>query len=217
LNHLHVDSIQKQFVGRHILTDIFLNCSTGDVVGLLGRNGTGKSTLMKIIAFALKADFRHVSINGKALLNTADNRQLISYLPQEQFIPGHIKIKSAFQIYCHPSKLNTIYNDRFIKPLLHRKTHALSGGELRYLEIMLLLYSESQFCLLDEPFKGIAPLYKEKIADLIIQNATEKGIIISDHDYKNVMKVTNKNYILNDGGTYEVKNEEDLRDWKYIR
>ena len=216
MSHLHVDSIQKSFNGKQILTDIYLSCSTGEIVGLLGRNGTGKSTLLKIISGSLRADFKHVKVDDQVMLKTKDHKNRITYLAQDQLIPSHIHVDLAIKLYCKPEKAKLILKNALVQRLLGKKPFELSSGELRYIEIMIVLFSEASFCLLDEPFKGIAPLYKEKISALIVEQSKLKGIVVSDHDYRNVLKVTHRNYILNDGGIYEVKNEEELRAWNYL-
>jgi ABC-type lipopolysaccharide export system ATPase subunit len=92
----------------------------------------------------------------------------------------------------------------------------LSGGESRYLEVKLLLNLDSIFVLLDEPFNGISPLHVELIKAMILDKASKKGIILTDHDYRNVLDVSNKYYLLFDGGLKQVNTKEDLIYWGYV-
>ena len=97
-NHLlEIDSIQKSFDNKNILSDVYLKCETNDVIGLLGRNGSGKSTLLKIIFGIESADFKFVRIDGKVKTKTKDLFYEISYLPQDNCIPNAFSVKKAIQ------------------------------------------------------------------------------------------------------------------------
>lgn len=92
----------------------------------------------------------------------------------------------------------------------------MSGGEARIAEIYLVLNSEAEFCILDEPFSNIAPKHVEKMQELIIQHKADKGIIISDHMYESVMGITDDLFLLRDGYTFPIKTREDLIHHGYI-
>ncbi|MBK8884478.1 MAG: hypothetical protein IPN67_19615 [Bacteroidales bacterium] len=111
---------------------------------------------------------------------------------------------------------NEILDDEVFTKVLDTKIRYLSGGESRYLEVKLLLNLESLFVLLDEPFNGISPLHIEKVKTMILDKSAEKGIILTDHDYRNVLDVANKYYLLFDGGLKPIKTKKDLIDWGYI-
>ena len=100
--------------------------------------------------------------------------------------------------------------------MLKQKYRELSGGEKRILEIFLIVYSTSKYTLIDEPFNGIAPVYKDEIKRIITEQSRHKGFIITDHDYINVLDVATRIIIMHDGGTKEVKSKEDLDNWGYI-
>jgi lipopolysaccharide export system ATP-binding protein len=96
------------------------------------------------------------------------------------------------------------------------KIRDLSGGESRYLEVKLLLNLNTLFVLLDEPFNGISPVHVELIKKMIIEKSSKKGIILTDHDYRNVLDVANKHYVLFDGGLKPVMTNHDLAYWGYL-
>ena len=96
------------------------------------------------------------------------------------------------------------------------KIRNLSGGESRYLEVKLLLNHDANFVLLDEPFNGISPLHVELIKKMILYQSLKKGIILTDHDYRNVLDVANKYYLLFDGGLKTIKTKQDLINWGYV-
>ena len=84
------------------------------------------------------------------------------------------------------------------------------------LEILLIVLSDVSFTFIDEPFNGVAPLYKEQIKNLIRKRVKNKGFIITDHDYRNVLDIATRIIIIHDGATKEIKNKEELKYWGYI-
>src|ERR1700722_1387969 len=98
---LLVDSVELAFDSRKILQDVALQCSQGEIVGLLGRNGSGKSSLLKIIFGSLKPAYRYVSIDGKYIYNGYSDGD-IAYLPQHNYLPHHIRISSLARMLFGP-------------------------------------------------------------------------------------------------------------------
>ena len=103
-----------------------------------------------------------------------------------------------------------------MKKLNTSKISYLSGGELRYLEIKLLLYTDCKFILLDEPFNGVSPILVGEIKKLILKTSEFKGIILTDHDYRNVLDVANQFCLIYDGGIKRIDDKEELVRWGYI-
>lgn len=94
----------------------------------------------------------------------------------------------------------------------------LSGGEARVAEMFLVLNSEADFYILDEPFSNIAPVYVERMQELIRERKKSKGIIVSDHLYDAIIEITDDLYIIRDGYTFPIKSREDLiRHWYILR
>jgi ABC-type lipopolysaccharide export system ATPase subunit len=215
-NVLIIDSINKSYNNEHILQDIYLKISTGEIVGLLGRNGSGKSTLLKIIFGTLEAESKYVKIDEKVYEKTYKEKGIINYLPQNDFLPKQLKVRNIINIYFDKNEKDNIINDKIIEKIINTKIGNLSGGELRYLEIKLLMNLESKFILLDEPFNGVSPIVIEEIKKMIIKNSLHKGIILTDHDYRNVLSITNKIYILKNGYIKEIKDKNELMYYGYI-
>lgn len=213
---LEVDSIRKAFGDKQVLTDISLKCQPGDIIGLLGRNGSGKSTLLKIIFGTLFTDYKFLRINNEILDQPFKTKNTIAYLNQDNFLPKNITVKQVIEIYSDDQDLNDFLDDEVLSKVLETKIRNLSGGESRYLEVKLLLTLDSLFVLLDEPFNGISPLHIEKIKNMILDKSVKKGIILTDHDYRNVFDVANKFYLLFDGGLKPIKTKQDLIDWGYV-
>lgn len=217
MNNLIAESIEKQFGSKMLLNDIALSCKTGEIVGLLGRNGTGKSTLLKIIFGSESATHKFVRVNKKVMQHFWDNRKLITYLPQHSFLPNHKKIKTLIPYFIHQKNISEFCNLEVVKPLLSLKSNEISGGNKRVLEILLLIFSDSQFVLLDEPFHSLAPKNIELIKELISKESSKKGFIISDHQYKEVLKISTKTYLLFSGSLKLIKNIEDLKFYQYVK
>jgi ABC-type lipopolysaccharide export system ATPase subunit len=207
---LEIDSVQKKFDYKSILSDIYLKCETGEIIGLLGRNGSGKSTLLKIIFGILDADFKFVRIDEVIKNRTSDLFKDISYLSQDNFIPNSFSVEKAINLSIDKNKTEEFYQDDFINSLKDKKINHLSGGELRYLEIKLILSNPSKFVLLDEPYNGLSPIMIEKINQLIIANSLKKGIIITDHNYENVIKISSKLVLMKEGKTFTIKDKNEL-------
>lgn len=214
--NLHVDSVTKSFGIRQVLTDIFISCRKGEIVGLLGRNGAGKSTLLKIIFGSMSADYKYVRIGNKAINGLYDNRKLINYLPQHSFMPNHLKVGKIISLFCDKLNVDLIIANEHIRPIINRRIKELSGGEKRLVEILLIIHSDAKYILIDEPFNGIAPVYKEEIKSIIKENSISKGFIITDHDYRNILDISTKIILIDDGGTKEIKHKDELKFWKYI-
>ena len=215
-NILEVDSVQKQYDGRIIISDVYLKCETNDIIGILGRNGSGKSTLLKIIFGIESADFKFVRVDGVVKANTSALLEQISYLPQDNFIPNALSVKRTIQLSICKEKLVEFYADEMIQSLFNKKIKHLSGGELRYLEIKLILNNNSKFVLLDEPYNGLSPIMIENINALITKKSKVKGIIITDHNYKNVIDVSTKLALMKDGKMFHLKNKEELIERGYL-
>ena len=107
--------------------------------------------------------------------NTNGNKNKIGYLPQNNFLPSHLQIKKIVDLFCKPPQTNSLKNNPHVKPFLHRKSNELSGGERRMIEILLILNSRAEYILIDEPFNGVEPLYKEEIKNNIQKHSHTKA------------------------------------------
>ena len=215
-NLLEIDSVVKSFDMHVVLTDIYLKCRTGDIIGMLGRNGTGKSTLMKIVFGTLQADTKFIRIDGKVYNQPYKTINEICYLPQDSFLPKHLSIEKTIELYLGKNQVQNFLVDPILKKLNTSKISYLSGGELRYLEIKLLLHTDCKFILLDEPFNGVSPILVGEIKKLILKTSEFKGIILTDHDYRNVLDVANQFCLIYDGGIKRIDDKEELVRWGYI-
>lgn len=209
MNGLVAESIRKHHGNQVILNDIFISCKPGEIVGLFGRNGSGKSTLLKIIFGTINADFKYIAIDGKKIDDKYKHSHFIKYLPQDNFLPNHICIKEIIKCFCIKEEIRSFCEDPFINSVLNKRANHLSGGERRILEIMLLINSEATYLLLDEPFNGISPVNVEFIKG-IISETKDKGIIITDHNYQDVIDISSQMILLDQGNTKKIVKIDEL-------
>jgi len=212
---LKVDSVQLTFDDRKILQDVYLECKQGEVIGLLGRNGSGKSSLLKIIFGTLIPSYKYVSIDDTFIHKGYRNNR-IAYLPQHNYLPQGVKIEKLAKLlidemYWEEFANQPIYNDHYLKT-----AGQLSGGELRKLETLMIVYNKADFILLDEPFTHISPVQTDELKLIIKECAKRKGILVTDHQYLNVLDVSDKIILLTDGCTKHLKHVDELVTYQYI-
>jgi len=192
---LEADSIWLEYQGRKILQNIYIKIEKGEVVALLGRNGTGKSSLMKMILGSLRGQNQSVRVNGIYLKYPFKRNLLIRYLPQVSLAPTNMKVEECFKIYEADQSLACQYFPELIK-WLPEKLGDLSGGQQRLVEVLMVLLSPVHFVLLDEPFSHLAPVVVENLVRLIQATKQSKGILLSDHQYETIMGMADRTYLL---------------------
>jgi ABC-type multidrug transport system ATPase subunit len=214
-NTLEFDSLELWFEKRPILSGIYVKCAAGEVVGILGRNGSGKSSLMKIVFGSLKASHQSIRINGESLPYDFIEKRLIGYLPQDNLIPSFLSIRKALKLFgVDEGEIMKAFPET--EDVLGLYPQQLSAGSLRIIEALLILKSKALFCILDEPFTGLMPVNIDKLKQIISAEKKKKGIIITDHLYRHVLSLTDRLYLLANGRTYQVKDEEDLMTRGYL-
>jgi len=212
---LKVDSVQLDFDGRKILQDVYLNCTQGQIIGLLGRNGSGKSSLLKIIFGTLTPSFKYVSINDE-FIHKGYHQNRIAYLPQHNYLPDGIKISELAKMLIADHSWETFAALKIYDDNKDRTISGLSGGELRQLETLMIIYNKADFILLDEPFTHISPVQTEGFKLLLREAAKTKGVIVTDHQYYNIIDVSDHLILLNDGSTKHIKHAEELVTYGYL-
>ncbi len=214
-NTLLVDSVHLKFGTRTVLQSAYLTARTGRVTGVLGRNGAGKSCLFKCIMGGLKAQNRFIRINDEPDIDYAHIGRRVKYLPQNLFVPANTVLDEAFKLYGVDYDGLVSFENKF--HTFQRRTFGeLSGGEARIVEMYLILMSDAEFCILDEPFSNIAPNMVEKMQNLIRQQKEHKGIIVSDHMYNSIIEVSDDLFLLRDGYTFPIRTREDLVHHGYV-
>jgi ABC-type lipopolysaccharide export system ATPase subunit len=214
IHSLEADSIILEFDQRKILSDVYLKCEKGKVTGLLGRNGQGKSSLMKIIYGTLDCG-KSVRFDGEVYYHAYKNPNLLRFLPQKNFIPTALELNRVFRDF--ELEFST-FEQRFpyFSGRCRSSINNLSGGERRLVEVYIILMSNTQFAMLDEPFTHLNPVMIEKVKELMQEEKQRKGILITDHMYKHVMEMSEDLYLLSNGKTYPVTERDELKILGYI-
>ncbi len=216
-NTLSVTGLSKSFGNRPLLDNVALECSTGEILGIFGRNGCGKSTLLKMLFGTMKADAVQLSINGQRVAPAEIIPQgLIGYLPQEPFLPKNLKVRDIIPLYYSGDAQDKLFYSPGIEKLANTRAGNLSMGELRYFELLLVGHLTHPFLMLDEPFSMVEPLYKDLIKNFLLELKAKKGIIITDHFYNDVFSVTNRRLLLKEGKIFNINDRNDLAAHGYL-
>ena len=227
---LQAVELSKSYRGRKVVDDLNLEISQGEVVGLLGPNGAGKTTTFYILVGLARPDSGRVLLNGDDITDLPmylRARSGISYLPQEPSVFRQLTVEENLIAVLETLPLTSEQQrDRLEELLAQMKletvrtngAYTLSGGERRRLEIARSLTLQPSFILLDEPFSGIDPLTVKDLQDLIRElSRSGIGILITDHNVRETLTVTDRAYIVNHGkimkkGTpQELSNDPEVR------
>lgn len=212
MHSLEVRDLGKRYNGKNIVTDINLFINSGEVVGLLGPNGAGKTTTFYMILGLVMPDKGAIFLDKENLNNSPmyiRARKGIGYLPQETSIFRKLSVEDNIKAVLEitdikrekqQKKLKDILDEFRLAPFAKKRAYQLSGGERRKVEIARAIAVDPLFLLLDEPFAGIDPLSIIELKKTIKQ-LSDKGIglIITDHNVRDTLSITDRAYIINEG------------------
>jgi lipopolysaccharide export system ATP-binding protein len=209
---LQAADLRKSYRGRTVVDNVNLEIQQGEVVGLLGPNGAGKTTTFYILVGLARPDYGRVLLDGEDITDLPmylRARSGISYLPQEPSVFRKLTVEENLFAVLETLPLTLEQRRDRVEELLaqmgldgvrNSQAHVLSGGERRRLEIARSLVLSPSFVLLDEPFSGIDPLTVVDIQKIIADlSAAGIGVLITDHNVRETLAVTNRAYIINDG------------------
>ncbi len=209
---LQADDLRKSYRNRQVVDNVSLEFQQGEVVGLLGPNGAGKTTTFYILVGLARPDYGRVVLDGEDITDLPmylRARSGISYLPQEPSVFRKLTVEQNLMAILETLSLTQEQRRDRVEELLaqmglegvrYSQAHVLSGGERRRLEIARSLVLSPSFLLLDEPFAGIDPLTVVDIQKIITDLSAEGiGILITDHDVRNTLAVTQRAYIISEG------------------
>ena len=227
---LQVLNLRKSYKKRMVLRDVSLTLNRGEVVALLGPNGSGKTTCFYAIAGLVTPEAGQVILDGRdvtALPMYRRARLGIGYLPQEVSIfrglSAEDNILAVLEIaepdrHKRREKLEELLSEFSITHIRHAPALALSGGERRRVEIARCLAADPKYLLLDEPFAGVDPIAVDEIRQLVRTLKTRGlGVLITDHNVRETLEIVDRAYILHDGQvlmsgtTDEVVRDERVR------
>ncbi len=221
---LRVDKLQKSYKGRMVVDKVSLSIEQGEVVGLLGPNGAGKTTSFRMIVGLIAPDSGSVLLNEKDITNEPMYRRArmgISYLPQEPSVFRKLTVEDNILAILQTlplsrrerrERLDELISSLGLETVRRSDGYQLSGGERRRVEIARSLVISPSFLLLDEPFSGIDPKQVIELQGIISSlRASGIGIIITDHNVRETLSVTDRAYIIHNGEVFRSGSPEELQ------
>lgn len=227
---LRVVGLRKSYRKRLIIRDVSMELGRGEVVALLGPNGSGKTTCFYAIAGLIVPEGGQVLIDGRDVTNLPMYRRAklgIGYLPQEASIFRGLSVEDNILAILEitlkdrstrKERLEELLSEFSITHLRRASALSLSGGERRRVEIARCLAANPKYVLLDEPFAGVDPIAVGEIRSLVADLKTRGiGVLITDHNVRETLDIVDRAYILHDGkvlmsGTAdEVVRDENVR------
>ena len=223
--------LHKQYGKRMVVKDVDVLLNRGEIVGLLGPNGAGKTTSFYMITGMIKPTKGNIFLDDYEITNDAmykRARKGIGYLAQEPSIFGKLTVEDNLKLVLElrkdltekdqKEKMKLLLQDLSVSHLAQSKGNTLSGGERRRVEIARCLCMDPDFILLDEPFAGVDPIAVEEIQGIVHSlKKKEIGVLITDHNVRETLSITDRSYLLFDGqilksGTSEsLANDEEAR------
>jgi len=211
---LKANQLSKYFYQKKALDKIDMNIEKGKIYGILGPNGGGKSTFLKIAAGLLKPSQGEITIDNKE--PGVYTKSIVSYLPETNYLYKWMKIKDALNFF------KDLYADfdverareslKFMELEEEEKVTSLSKGMMGRLKLTLALSRKAKLYLLDEPLNGIDPISREKIITSILDSYSEKSsILICSHLIYYIEKLLDYVFFLSEGRIILSGDAEELR------
>ncbi len=224
-------NLVKSYNGRTVVNEVSYDVAEGEIVGLLGRNGAGKTTSFRMTVGMISPDAGQVVFNGQDVTKLPMYQRAqrgMGYLAQESSVFRRLSVEDNLKAILETRPLKRAERQARAEELMqqfsltkNRKQSAstLSGGERRKLEIARALISEPSLILLDEPFAGVDPVAVEEFQDEIrkLRDEHEISMLITDHNVHNVLAVCDRVYVISEGKVFaegtpkEIINDENVR------
>ena len=219
MSRLEVNGLRKSFGKKLILDDLSFSCKTGEVIGIFGRNGSGKSTFLKTIFGTIKADSCLLNIDGVEMKPSAIiSSGKIGFLPQDPFLPKEMRVRDVIPLmFPKGQEQDKIFYSPGVAGFDDQKVGKLSAGQSKYLELLLLGHLQHPFLLLDEPFSMLDPLYIERIKEFLLSLLGTKALVVTDHYYTDVLQIATRSMVISNGKAFAVESEQDLVKHEYLK
>ena len=227
---IYSKNLVKIYGSRTVVNDVSFEVSQGEIVGLLGPNGAGKTTSFYQVVGLVKPDKGSVFLNDINITKLPMYKRAqmgIGYLPQEASVFRKLTVEQNIIAVLEMTKLSKAAQKEKLESLLNefrlqhvRKNNGdtLSGGERRRTEIARALAVDPKFILLDEPFAGVDPIAVEDIQSIVAQLKYKNiGILITDHNVQETLAITDKTYLMFEGGILKAGIPEDLVQDEMVR
>ena len=223
MRRLQTCEISKSYGGRRVVDDVSMLVEQGEVVGLLGPNGAGKTTSFYMIVGLITPDSGRVLLDDEEVTSLAmyqRARKGISYLPQEPSVFRKLTVEENLLAILETlplsgrarrERMHALIEQLGLDRVRHNKSYTLSGGERRRVEIARSLVIEPTFLLLDEPFSGIDPIQVLELQRIIFDlKRGGIGVLVTDHNVRETLAVTDRAYIINNGKIFRAGSPEAL-------
>ena len=211
---VYLDHVTKNYGHEVALMDVSLNIQPGRIIGLLGPNGSGKTTIIKLINGLLQPSLGNIYIHGQ--LPSPASKKVVSYLPDTTYLNENIKISDAisyFQDFYSDFNVQRAYqllNDLHLHP--NQKLNSLSKGNKEKVQLILVMSREADLYVLDEPIGGVDPAARDYILRTIIQNRRpNSSVLISTHLIADIEQVLDEAIFINQGRILLHENTSVLR------
>lgn len=224
MSALSTENLCKTYRGRRVVSEVSVSVERGEVVGLLGPNGAGKTTSFRMIVGLIRPDSGSVRLDGNDITSMPMYRRArlgVSYLPQEASVFRKLTVEGNLLAILQSlplsrrerhARMDELIADLGLETVRRSQGFQLSGGERRRVEIARSLVISPSFLLLDEPFSGIDPKQVIELQAIIEKlRRTGIGILITDHNVRETLSVTDRAYILNDGSVFRSGSPEELQ------
>lgn len=199
---VYLDHVTKNYGHEVALMDVSLNIQPGRIIGLLGPNGSGKTTIIKLINGLLQPSLGNIYIHGQ--LPSPASKKVVSYLPDTTYLNENMKIVDAinyFQDFYADFNVQRAYqllNDLHLQP--NQKLNSLSKGNKEKVQLILVMSREADLYVLDEPIGGVDPAARDYILRTIIQNRRpNSSVLISTHLIADIEQVLDEAIFINQG------------------
>lgn len=220
---LVVAHLSKKFGRKDIVKDVSITVNPGEVVGLLGANGAGKTTCFNMIAGTIKPSSGWISLDGKDISDLPPYRRArlgLAYLPQESSLFRGLSAENNIRVvleawvprrFQREQRLRVLLTHFGLLDLRETLVSALSGGQRRRLEVARAVAAYPRFLLFDEPLAGIDPLHVEETRRLIINmKKSGLGILITDHNVREALAAVDRAYIIHEGRVFMEGTPDDI-------
>jgi len=220
---LETTGLVKEYGGRRVVNSVNINVKRSEIVGLLGPNGAGKTTTFYMITGIIPPDDGRIVFDRKDITNMPLHMRArcgIGYLSQDPSIFRKLTVEEnimavletlGFSPRERDRRCNELLNELKISHLRKNKAYTLSGGEKRRVEITRALVTNPMFILLDEPFSGIDPIAVAECQEIIKElKAKGLGILVTDHNVRETLTITDRSYLMADGNILISGTKEEL-------
>ena len=227
---LKVVDIKKIYNQRTVVKGVSLEVNQGEIIGLLGPNGAGKTTSFYMIVGLVRPNSGAIYLDDKEITNYPMYKRAqngIGYLAQEASVFRKLSVEDNILSVLQTTKLSKAEQHKKMEELLDefslnhiRKNRGdlLSGGERRRTEIARALATDPKFILLDEPFAGVDPIAVSEIQHIVAQLSDRgMGILITDHNVRETLAITDRAYIMREGQILAFGNPDELYNNPLVR